>query len=317
MVRFYPREWRARYGDEFAAMLADDIEERPRSVSRTLDLLRAASSARLSCAGLSGDALDGERQLRAGLVTIVVAAGVFLAAALAVWAQLTIGWRWAAPSAHWARSGMVLLTVAMALFAALAVAALAPLAWAAFRAALGGEVPGFRRSLLVLLAGLAILVAGSIYCDHGWPGSGGHEWAGRDLIPIAVARVCWSASFWVSTYWFHPGELLRFPLIELLWMVLSPLALTATLFGAAKTLRAMPLSAGMLRYESWVGAAVGLVMAAGLAGAASWVLLGSGASSSLYRAGAIDAGAIAVMGAMLVVAFKAARRNVCVRLATG
>jgi hypothetical protein len=317
LVRFYPREWRARYGDEFVAMLSDDIAERPRSFVRTFDVARAGMLTRLQMAGVSGDALESEGQLRAGLVTIAVALGVFLAAALAIWSQLTIGWRWAAPSVDATRSGMVLLSLAMAVFAALAVAALLPLAWSALRAVRSNDSGGLRRSLLLVACGAAVLIVGSIYFDHGWPGSGGHDWSGRDVVPVAVARVCWAATFWISTYWVHPHQLLAFPAIELAWMVISPAALIMTLIGAAKTLRRMPLNARLLRYESWLGAVAGFVMAAALAGAGSWVLAGSGSVPGLYRSGALDAVGIAVMAVMLVLAFKAARRNVTARLAAG
>jgi hypothetical protein len=317
LARFYPAQWRARYGDEFVAMLSDDIAERPRSLTRTFDVARAGMLTRLHLAGVSGEALEGEGQLRAGLVTIAMALGVFLAAALAIWSQLTIGWRWAAPSAHATRSGMVLLSLAMALFAALAVAALVPLGWSAARSLASGGPADLRRSMRLVACGAAVLIAGSIYFDHGWPGTVGHNWAGRDVVPVAVARVCWAATFWISTYWAHPHQLLTFPAIELAWMVISPAALIVTLIGAAKTLRRMPLSARLLRYESWLGAVAGFVMAAALAGAGNWVLAGSGSVSGLYRSGAIDAVGVAVMGVTLVLAFKAARRNVTARLTTG
>src|SRR6202030_2664616 len=54
LLRCYPRAWRDRYGDEFAELLIADLEERPRSTSRTLDVARGAIVARLADVGLAG-----------------------------------------------------------------------------------------------------------------------------------------------------------------------------------------------------------------------------------------------------------------------
>ena len=70
LLRLYPRAWRNRYGEEFEQLLIADIDERPRSGSRTLDVFRSGSLARLAQAGLASDVLDPARQLRAGVVSI-------------------------------------------------------------------------------------------------------------------------------------------------------------------------------------------------------------------------------------------------------
>ena len=41
----YPRAWRSRYGDEFVELLAADIEERPRSFRRTVDVIAGGARA--------------------------------------------------------------------------------------------------------------------------------------------------------------------------------------------------------------------------------------------------------------------------------
>ena len=56
LLRCYPRAWRDRYGDEFTELLISDIEERPRSAARTLDVIRGGALARCTVAGLGGDA---------------------------------------------------------------------------------------------------------------------------------------------------------------------------------------------------------------------------------------------------------------------
>ena len=54
LLRWYPRIWRDRYGEEFAELLVSEIEERPHAAGRTLDVVRGGIVARLSAAGLCG-----------------------------------------------------------------------------------------------------------------------------------------------------------------------------------------------------------------------------------------------------------------------
>lgn len=47
LLRWYPRVWRDRYGEEFSELLISDIEERPRSAGRGFDVARAGLSPRV------------------------------------------------------------------------------------------------------------------------------------------------------------------------------------------------------------------------------------------------------------------------------
>ena len=55
LLRWYPRDWRERYGDEFLELLVDDLEERPHSIDRLLDVARSGLVVRLAAAGLGVD----------------------------------------------------------------------------------------------------------------------------------------------------------------------------------------------------------------------------------------------------------------------
>jgi hypothetical protein len=306
LVRCYPRAWRARYGEEFTQLLIDDISERPHSLTRTADVLRSGALARLAYAGLAGDALAAHQQVRAGLGIVGVSAAAFLAAGVAVWSQLTVGWQWSAPAARATRAGMLMMTGSMLAFAVAMTLAGAPLLWAACREAARG------RGLLPLVAvgaGSVVLAVGSIHFGHGWPGTGGHPWPGRDVVPVPVGRFCWAATVWITSYWAHPGALASFPASQIAWMLISPIALAAIVIGAAKTLRQLPLSARAVRYEAWLGLVAVAVMSAFLAGASSWVLTAEPGPRGLFRVGAIDAVAVAVMAVSLIVAFRTARRT--------
>jgi hypothetical protein len=309
LVRCYPPAWRARYGDEFVQLLVDEMSERPRSPARTADVVRSGLIVRLESAGLTGDALDPQQQARAGLGALGVAASAFLAAGVAIWAQLTIGWQWSAPAAPATRTGMLVMSGAMLGLALLAILGAVPLRWTICRELAGGRGRALVLPLLAAGLGGVTLIAGSIHFGHGWPGTGGHPWAGRDIVPGDVARFCWAATLWITSYWAHPGALASFPASEIGWMVVSPVALGAILIGAAKTLRRLQISARVLRYESWLGLAAGAAMAAFLAGAGSWIVSGSPAPRGLFRVGAIDSVGIVVMAGALIVAFRAAQRT--------
>jgi hypothetical protein len=310
LISCYPRAWRARYGEEFTQLLVDDISERPRSLARTADVLKSGVLARLAYAGLAGDALAPHQQLRKGLGIVGFSASAFLAAGVAIWSQLTIGWQWSAPAAGATKAGMLVMTGALVLVAATAVLCAAPILWLVCREFARRRGRSLALPLIAVAAGGLVLVLGSTHFGHGWPGTGGHPWSGRDVVPGWVARFSWAATLWITSYWAHPGVLSSFPASEVAWMLVSPIALSAIVIGVAKTLRRLAVPERVLRYEAWLGLTATIVMAGFLAGASSWVVSGGPAPRGLFRVGVIDVVAIAVMAASLVVAFRAAQRTV-------
>jgi hypothetical protein len=308
LLRLYPPAWRARYAEEFTQLLIDDISERPRSLARTADVCRSGLLARLAGVGLTGDSLEPHRQIRAGLAALGVALSVFLTLGIAIWSQLTIGWQWSAPAAPATKVGMLVMSGAILAFIGLALLAAIPLIWTLFGSFVRGQARGLGLPLTAMAVGLVVLIVGSIHFGHGWPGTGGHPWAGRDIVPGPAARFCWAATLWITSYWVHPGALASFPASEVAWMAISPIALLAILSGAARTLRRLSISTSVLRYQTWLGATATAVMATFLAGASSWIISGGPAPRGLFRVGTIDALGVAVMAAALILAFRAAQR---------
>ena len=130
-LRWYPCEWRDRYGEEFVEFLVAELEEQPRSVGRTVDVARSGLLARLASSGLAGRSLDTAEHGRRSLAAFGCAVSLFLTAALAIWAQLTIGWQWSAPDTPATVSAMVLMTVAVIAVAAACIGCAVPVAWSA------------------------------------------------------------------------------------------------------------------------------------------------------------------------------------------
>jgi hypothetical protein len=326
LLRCYPRAWRDRYGDEFTELLLADIEERPRSTTRTLDVARGAIVAWLTDAGLAGfpppaattgkDAAgaDPHRQVRASLGTLGAALAVCLAFGAAMQSQLTIAWEWSTTGEPSAADpdppfiplagGFATLVTSAAMLAiiVLAVAAAIPvIVTVAIRLATGA---GRRLALpaAVFAAAFAILFTGGRQFENGWVGTGGHD----GLIPGGVAAFEWATSLWVSAYWAHPAALAAVPLAERAWMAVTPLALAAAAVSAATVVRRAGLSARVLTFEARLATAACAVMAVFLAGVACWVATG-GEGAPLFRPGLIDLAAAGALALALAAAVKAAR----------
>ena len=102
LLRWYPKAWRSRYGEEFTELLISDIGERPRSRSRTADVIRGGMVARLADAGLCGCAPEAAAQVRASLASLACCAAVFLGFGR------HFGNGWPGTGGHpWARQGLV------------------------------------------------------------------------------------------------------------------------------------------------------------------------------------------------------------------
>src|ERR1019366_7318678 len=122
------------------------------------------------------------------------AVGVFLAFAVAMWSQLTIGWQWSRPDAPGTSLAMFVLSGAMVLFLSLALLAAVPIACTVIVRMVRGRAGGLWAPSLVLLLGVAVLVIGRRHFAHGWPGTGGHPWSGRGLVSGAIAAFAWAAT---------------------------------------------------------------------------------------------------------------------------
>jgi hypothetical protein len=302
LLRWYPRAWRSRYGEEFAELLMADIAERPRSWTRTADVVRGGIVARLAGAGLCGYTLEPSVQARASLVSLGWCAATFVGFGAAIWSQLTIGWQWSAPDTAGTAVAMVVMSAAMLGFGVLAVAATAPVVWSLARRRGRGRALLGPAALVVACA--VIVFAGGRHFGNGWPGTGGHPWARQGLVPGGIAAFSWASTLSVSSYWVHPGALARFPAAELAWMALSPLAVAGLAGGAAALVRRAELSPRVLDFEAWLGTAACAVMVVFLAGCCAWILDGGPGPRNLFHAGVIDAAEVIV----LAVAFLAARQ---------
>jgi hypothetical protein len=315
LIRWYPKSWRARYGEEFAELLIADITERPDSVARTLDVVRGGIVARLTGAGLTGYPAATTRHVTtrhvtASLVSLGCAQAVFLGFGAAMWSQLTIGWQWSDSAAVPARDATVATSVLMVALLAVAAAAGFPVL-----AAVTARLPrdkGLRVPSLIFAAAVTILVVGARHFENGWPGTGGHH----GLVPGGLAAFGWAMSLSVSSYWAHPGALATFPAPELAWMAASPLVFVVAVASAVSCVRRVALPPKVLRVETRLAAAACVIMATFLAACCCWVATGGAARRAadgppgLFHAGLIDVAGLAVLALALGTAQQAARTAV-------
>jgi len=330
LVRWYPRQWRERYADEFTELLVGDIAERPDSLARTLDVARGGLLARLAGAGLAGFALTGRpgscdlaaargRHLAASLSALGAASALFLIIGAAQWSQLLIGWVWAARLRQQPGAAPQLLAadrnatfgVSAAILGLLALAALAALpvlVTVAARLTTGGA-PGQRgrlaRPLVTLAAALTALVVGGRSVENNWIGTGGLH----SPVPGGVAAFIWAVTLFVSAYWAHPGMLAAFPDAERAWMALSPLVLAIAVASAAALVRRADLSPRVARFEARLGVACCAIMTAFLALCAAWLAADGplAGRSVLFHAGWINVASAAVLALTLAAAVQASR----------
>lgn len=268
LLRAYPRAWRDRYGEEFAALLADDIAERPRSLGRDLDVIRCAAATRFATGGAGP------------------AAVVFVAAAMSIWTQLASGAATTGPDSTAVILGLVTLSLCGFAIAAVATVGVITLARATARSVRHGQGRRLIRSAAAAGFGAAGLVAGTVHLSS-------HAHVGTPL-----ARWTWAATESISTYWVHPDRLLALPTSELAWMLASPAAAVACWRGV----RGLVAQTGLRCNGRLVRRLSVAVMFPALVTAATWVLGSQHDSNAHLRAGSLDLALVATMTiAMLAV----------------
>lgn len=327
LLRWYPKAWRSRYGDEFTELLIADIHERPSSLGRTADVIRGGIVARLSQAGLAGtplvaskacadvnDSAKAEaaaRYVTASLVSLGCALAVFLAFGAAMWSQLAIGWQWqtsatqaiTAPAIP-ASATVATIVTSMAMLAFLVLGGIAALP---VLAAVGTAIAKTRDKRLILTAAMltvavTALFIGGRHFGNGWPGTGGHH----GLLPSGIAAFEWAVTLSVSSYWAHPSVLAAFPAPEVAWMAASPLILAIAVASTAVLVRRVGIPARATRFEARLGAIACVVMAVFIAACCCWVA--NGGQRGMVHAGLIDVAGLAVMALAFAVARQAARK---------
>lgn len=317
LLACYPRRWRERFGEEFEQLLIDEMRERPRSIQRACDVAAHGAWARLVDAGIVGRGFAPPLQAWIALRALALITAVFVVLGTGMWAQLTVSWQWSAPSAAGTRTAMWLMSGALICLSVLLLLAFVVVSSSVVAAAVRGRARVARMSWTLSIACGVVFCVGCHHFGALWPGSGGHPWAGRGLVPGAVARPAWAATLWISAYWAHPGALRHFPISEVAWMAVSPFLFATRLAGALHAVRHLVLPMVALRCLALLGA-LGVALATlFLAGATDWVLSGPSGPHGLFEVGVIDELVLLLFTIALMAAGHTARRAIAVTVQPG
>lgn len=162
LLRWYPAEWRERYGEEFLALLEDSYGEDAVPLKTRLSIARSGTMERGRGAGLTGDVASSEERLRAGSHVILAGWALFVVAG-ATFAKSADRWRFSTPSAHRAVPSVAFQFVGWsgALGMVIVLLAAATVFPAFIRFVRGGGWPVVRRSVLVSLVVTGVACAAS------------------------------------------------------------------------------------------------------------------------------------------------------------
>jgi hypothetical protein len=83
-VRWYPRGWRDRYGDEFTQLLVDELEASERSVCRAINVVLHGVWTRLAFSGLVSTVREPHQRTRARFAALAGVLVLFLMLAAGV-----------------------------------------------------------------------------------------------------------------------------------------------------------------------------------------------------------------------------------------
>jgi MFS family permease len=78
MLRWYPARWRSRYGDEFIAMIEDDLGGRPPTLRYRWAIARSGLHEQLRESGVIGNSVSPPERLRGGALTVLCAFALFV-----------------------------------------------------------------------------------------------------------------------------------------------------------------------------------------------------------------------------------------------
>jgi hypothetical protein len=90
-VRWYPRQWRERYGDEFEVMLQSEITDTPHSPARAANVVWGGLRNRVAYAGLGGDVLTPPQRRSASFSVLAICSTIFFTFGVVSWSKFQLG----------------------------------------------------------------------------------------------------------------------------------------------------------------------------------------------------------------------------------
>jgi hypothetical protein len=284
LLRWYPRAWCERYGDEFAELLNAEIEEQPQSWRRDLDVRRHGVQARFAAAGFGAGPVRDPAAVRS--VQAFALTG-FVAATVSLWGQILRGSS-AAPYAHPAVAAMrIVIAATLAIlggWAAVNAWGLATRTASVLRTHRRDVVPALLQTGIGLTAfggGLTIALSNL------------HE----RITPTLLSRALTQS---ISTYWAHPAMLVHSSDGSTVsWTLLSPVAVVLVVSGLVQLSCAVDRITPPTRRRPTPRVPRALMLAPTVFVSAWWVAGSSHYRSPGLQAGTLDLLLIAAMAGLL------------------
>ncbi|HEY1990291.1 MAG TPA: hypothetical protein VGG43_12555 [Acidimicrobiales bacterium] len=264
MLRWYPPGWRARYGDELAAMIEDDLGGSPPTLRFRWSIARAGMGERLRGAGLVGDSVPPSDRVRGGAFTVLGAFALFILP----------GAGFAKISEHWdqsiSRGPRHVPAVSFNLLASLAVGC----------------------AVAVMLGAVAVLPSFLRFVrDGGWPAIRRRViWAAAATLATAATTVALAVWARHLTYHQRNGSFGRYQLLFTVLVILFATTIATWSAAAISATRRLELGSGQIKVAGSLAVVVAVTMPVmtgaaavwwgSMATAAPWFLAGTAPGSS-------------------------------------
>jgi hypothetical protein len=244
LLRWYPREWRERYGDEFAALMEDSLNGARPTLRFRLSIVGAGLRERGHQGGLLGEGSAAGDRVRAGSLLVLCAWAVFVVAG-ASFSKLSEQFDSAVPAAS--RS----------------------LPWGAFKTI---QMVAVVAGILVGVGALAAVPACLRFLrDGGWRAARRHVRRATAVTTVTVVAsiglVAWANSL---SYAQRNGGSSLYGLAFLVWAVLIATTLALWTVVAVALGRRLVLARSLLAFEALLATAVTAAMIAIAAATAIW-----------------------------------------------
>jgi hypothetical protein len=168
-LRWYPHEWRSRYGDEFELMLESEITDTPHSPTRAANVILGGLRNRLAYVGLVGNVLTPAQRHRASFSVLALCSTVFFTFGVVTWSKFQLG-DYHFNFVTWYGSSSlgviyVIMSWAFVCLIAIALLAVVPLWLRGLHQALLAKSRGLMARLCILPASIGLLAWGFLRFD--------------------------------------------------------------------------------------------------------------------------------------------------------
>jgi hypothetical protein len=287
LLRWYPLSWRERYGEEFLDHLEQEFEDRPRSIKRSVNVVRKGLVARLGDIGLANSVATPGVQPRAALGTSVALVALMLVVMVNFWSRSMLTWssRRYHPIPVSATTGT--LTVVVALIVLILAAIVVAMVICAVRQMIRGRGRRLVVPLALAAGSGALLLYAARYVPrflspyiHGAHGLQGMSLSRPGQLIANLAQVTWQT----TQQWVDPWNRVTAPISTVQGLVDDFVPIALFVFGVAIALliRRVEIPQGIARLAfpvlAFLGALTGVFFVAYLA----WNLFGGPSNFDLF-----------------------------------